>query len=1344
MKLKEMSRRIIAALITIAMITGLVALADKFQYDNALLIFQGFTLSTSADGNVQATVNLHLQDVKTSGVAFRLAYDERYLVPSSYDKNELYTIPTGQTSISIEESGQSSFFKINEVNFPDSNVLPDREFDAIYSADDSYGQCLECMIMVNQDESAVQAGGNIEQIETVDGNQFVINAENGLDLGTLSFRVTDPTGFAKLSNAELKNVLRIAELPAPDNEFPFQIFYIADTEADGGEATGDLEGAAYLDYTFDVENPISSVKPVAGDEIIVSAAEIYEQGGRNGTETDLYTYLNLHMKDVVISYADTTKIMDTVQWLPSNTTISPNSWDATGGDYTVTQYYMGINDDAHRIEAVIHVTPVTLVRYEAADEYLMLNATPTSKADLRLPKKAKAIFDAALPLNYEVKIQDNTWSPDPDTAMPSDWTVAQSFTATVNVPELPIWATVPSDVADTVTVVRAVTGQVAQLGAPDVSVVRDDTTVPPSLKITVNSLGTDPVPAGTEFDIRMPNGEIVDPALYDVDTASGTPVITLPKNGVTPATPNQEAQFKRLKQHINLGNGLGDFEIRAKDSTGVKLPSEWVKLNVAPRDNYYTESKEFDYRIGKVQEAGAISFPKNGIPSVFPTTIALPAGDSVATTYSGADGTEPGALRTVTVDSWAIVHEAASGGTEAVTNTSNLVVGETVTAVGTLATTSYTGYGAVTNNNNNYTITLIMSVSDDDATKTPDITVEPTEWDFGKLTVGYLSTQLVSKEFTIANGTVCAAAGLNVRIEGTNPEAFEVLANAPYRLEIGESGSFVIRTKLGLPVGIYEADVKLYANNGGNTALKTIPIKFEVTDIPMYQVTLTVTKEGTDPLGTAKSYESTGTTEVSSFEENQTVMIKAVPAADTEFVRWEVVDGSEPVTLSSDTTSEATFTMPAGEVKLNAVFTKKLAYDLRITDFAAFDGSADTANKYTQLYQKNGNVFVADSLNQNTLEYYMVVPSSVENTRFEFTLKTATLADGSAVAVNPVMVEYMDESNVLQGTGTRNVQTDVALQYYTEKNNLFTVEKRTMDNVVKITLMKDGDSSVQKTYVIHLYRKLSDAEIADFHPGNTPYGLIDANTIWDDTQKQAAKDAFDKHNTYDTYIPGNAGATTSVYYSSYAWGTANYDKNPNAVVVYQNGSNALKIPGIGAFKNSVGEAITDYSTITAKIAQVNKLQPTAPSIADLRDDFKAVTTSDIVLGNCDASNGELTLNAADIAGRIRPGVYNLVYSFTDFDGKPNESIARPFIILAGNGDLDIDGNCDIIKDGDAIENRYKTLLPFALATSDYADARLYKYRMCDVNNDGDVNRADAKYIKQSHTPVKYYIDLPNA
>jgi len=107
---------------------------------------------------------------------------------------------------------------------------------------------------------------------------------------------------------------------------------------------------------------------------------------------------------------------------------------------------------------------------------------------------------------------------------------------------------------------------------------------------------------------------------------------------------------------------------------------------------------------------------------------------------------------------------------------------------------------------------------------------------------------------------------------------------------------------------------------------------------------------------------------------------------------------------------------------------------------------------------------------------------------------------------------------------------------------------------------------------------------------------------------------------------------------------------------------------------------------------------------------------------------------------IRPGVYDLTYSFMDYDGVTVKTATRKLIILAPVGDENADGVVDTAADSDLVKNRVTDPLGSMVDAGypDYPAWRLFRYRSSDANNDRNVNNIDANQIRHGQEKIVPY------
>lgn len=107
------------------------------------------------------------------------------------------------------------------------------------------------------------------------------------------------------------------------------------------------------------------------------------------------------------------------------------------------------------------------------------------------------------------------------------------------------------------------------------------------------------------------------------------------------------------------------------------------------------------------------------------------------------------------------------------------------------------------------------------------------------------------------------------------------------------------------------------------------------------------------------------------------------------------------------------------------------------------------------------------------------------------------------------------------------------------------------------------------------------------------------------------------------------------------------------------------------------------------------------------------------------------------AGDIRPGAYDMVYSFLDFDHSTTiDSVIRTLVLLGPVGDANADNFPVNTDDKDYIQNRLSD--PLGYTVEDYSDANVFRFRQVDSNNDRNINNIDANEIMSSDRIVDQY------
>lgn len=1280
--------RIICIGVACAMMISFLCVFARQMFPDSKLIFEGLTM-TAAGETIQTFVDVKLSDVEGAGVGFTLQYNSNYIVPSRASDN---------TPIASEGFGDD-FLEFDTDNFPTGCFVQ----DLIGHVSPSNNQ-VEVNLM--PDPTAEDSGPYIKNATDDNGDDLldddgyptkIIDATGDpILLVRISFQVVDPAGLAQLSASEFAKVFTIPK--DEDNENQFSIGYI-DVEASTFPDAVIYNEDEHLGFEFNVVNSVIKAETNIKNPII-TAEEVYEGSiGKTGTEQDLIDYANSHYQNLTVEYASGAMFADVITWgdLSKNFTLRATDssvWDGKGGHiYKLSQNY---NDDIV-VELFIDVQMVTVTSYTSDNDYMVYSESdaPSDLAGLLpdMPTKANAVFDKAVNGTYSAEIHSDTW-----TEVPEDFKNKvrgeYTFTANVNTSELPIWATVN---VDTVSVIRAIGDRT---GNPVVSASTDSDGV---MTITVQSLGADVVPSGTEFVIRMPNGMIIDEQWFDGTSSDTYFTVNLDSPSVGEAQiviavastdAAENANLELLKEYINLGNRApSSFEIAADDPETEKFRSEWVAFVSNPRENEYTGGNDgtnylFDYTTEAGKNLMSYSINAAGLP----ITISLPAGGGVTTTYSGANGREPGFLSTITVKAWNM-----SG---------TLSLGEIVEFTGTLEDTSYAGYGDVVNNDGK-TVTLKLIVNDKPINESikdiPDFVFDTQQ-------EGYGADKLQTAWFEIVNTSLKPIPGLTVSISGDDANLFMMNANPAYQVGVGGKAVFSIGTKQGLPSDEYTATVTIGSIN--TAVLDTFTITFKVVKDEVYFVNVV----NDEPAwGTAQVVGSR------TYCAGDEVILSAVPAnEDYTFEEWQAVTPSDLVFIPDANDPDAVFTMPASDVEVKAIFKESPAAKLRLSALKVQNPVDDSED----ILRADDATMIPIVFDPSTMKYLVCVQSAREQSKMAFQL-LHTDVEGEAVNVAVTHSELSDPITVTMNAGVYETDAFALLQMPTE-------------NLLTITLTC---GSYHKDYTIRIYRAVDVSDRAEYFPGNSPYGLIMSDDVI--TEKEAAKAAFDaNYNKYDpNFVP--AGGNAAIHYVADAWGNTNgsssytnYDKDESAVFVY-NGTSSFRIPKVKKLVNSLGEEVADYTKVKVSIG-FNVLDTFDPS-KPLSSDFGVVTSETLVVPACDADGSVLISGMQQ--WRIRPDIYWIEYLYEDFDGS-TIAAKRPLIVLAANGDVNVDGTQDAL-DAKAIKGRYHDRLPYESLASYATGYRLYKYRICDVNVDGDINNADAACISNPSVIQKYYPDLPS-
>lgn len=1279
------NKKITISTLIVVVFASIIAFAAVAFPSKAMLSFSGIKMVTN-NSKTQGFVDINLKNVNTTNFSFCLKYDTNYIELSDADTNA----PIQNNTTASDDTDKASYnreykyFKQNKEAFPGDNFR-NTSATPIGVADAENGTVI-MNFLPKKDLNAES-----EYIGTVEGDEEekmnILAADKEVQLGQLSFKIKNPFEFAKLTKEELNDIIKIVPFDNMPGVVNFGTeedtgLYIGyyDKEIDDVSWYSDVD--EYVEYNFEIDNELSSVKPLT-DELTVSSYEIYN----DGTMQDLFDFLNRRMSTIVLEYSDGSTVPTVIEWNSENSQVNQIEWNAKGGTYKVTQDY----NENYSITVTVNVTPINLVGYDVENPNITYwvgdeENYPKTFEDLKLAKKARPIIDTYIPNlgipecdieNYSMPDVPHSVSELPDEIKNK---VAGKYTFWGNLKnpqwyEAYPWLTRSSE--DKITFTRNVVESEDEL--PKTLVVeRTSTDEAGRLTIVVsNSDGSD-IPDETVFSIKMPGGEIIDNDNIDEYTSTisdGKATITI-KADIT------KDDQKKLAQLINLGNRAGQFAISSTEPN--KKSGPYTSFETDPRENRYINGNyELDY-----SKQNSAMFPIKANEEL-PTTVTIPIpSDYIATTYSGYDGTESGALETFKVDSWTVLEGEPN------------VVGQTVTVKGRLSDTTYTNYGEV-KNPNDYEVTIKYLVV---AGEDKDQIAEIEDFAYDKQRVEYDYDDLQTHSFTVKNIGATDIYGLTATISlskatygtevGTEgKEAFVITKKLPQILQKGDSVDFDITTKYGLDVGNYECDVSVMSNDG---VLRSFIITFEVKDTPIYKI---IIDSDSEDCGSAKTESESYTA-----EPEEEITIIAEPKEECVFKGWTTVDG-ENVDLADENALKTTFEMPENDVHITAHFEESLGAKLRATELLVKDSDDNTQDLYDETWQ----TVQFDPVKR---EYYVVVPNNIENVKIWFKLREE--AEQATLALTH---KHGDETTDME------ISEKGDDEYY--KSNEAVLDVSPVDNLLELTMiLKDEeDKDVTKSYKIHVYRKIQESNLMVFDYGNSPYGLIMRDGNLD---KDLAKEKFveNDYTFVDGYTP--SGAEVGTMYCEEAWANGdNYDLNDSALFVIN--SKAFKDSGYKKVVNSIGGEVTD---VTKKIT-VNVLTKSNDDEKDgSPEDYSEVKQEVIDLPAGDDTISELSTR------RIRPDHYEIVYSFTDFDGSI-VSIRKPLILLNSLGDINND-NVANSSDSDRIKNRFGNNIANNLNVENYEEGGLLnRYRICDVNKDRAVNLIDANNINKGEISPFY-------
>lgn len=288
----------------------------------------------------------------------------------------------------------------------------------------------------------------------------------------------------------------------------------------------------------------------------------------------------------------------------------------------------------------------------------------------------------------------------------------------------------------------------------------------------------------------------------------------------------------------------------------------------------------------------------------------------------------------------------------------------------------------------------------------------------------------------------------------------------------------------------------------------------------------------------------------------------------------------------------------------------------------------------------------------------------------------------------------------------------------------------------------------QTTYTLHIERLTTPVSSLGY--GNTPYGMIakDQSARWKDENKgeeeteaetiaknkETAKSYFTTNHTFNDMPirPSSSGSLYGGYYTTGAWTSTsrNYDLNENAVVAYLD--MAFADPGV-SFVDSEGRKVSfgvnaadsRYThCVTRKIGLLVADNALTPDLYGATASTEGVSRLWYVGGSARTNVNEASQvlqnangsDEVDLRGlKVLPGIYEMVYTFTDPVNGDVVTVTRPLVVLPIPGDVDMDG---------AVTHADAKVLQDNRATWDTASGAVFRLLRERVYNDAQVKVGD--------------------
>ncbi len=355
-----------------------------------------------------------------------------------------------------------------------------------------------------------------------------------------------------------------------------------------------------------------------------------------------------------------------------------------------------------------------------------------------------------------------------------------------------------------------------------------------------------------------------------------------------------------------------------------------------------------------------------------------------------------------------------------------------------------------------------------------------------------------------------------------------------------------------------------------------------------------------------------------------------------------------------------------------------------------------TPSPDTTYYLSSDKTLQEDKFKAETKTYYVSVPNETEQIRMD-----VSSSEKPTVTVNSASV---------------NVTASDAKKYSSDLFDLAELDKTVNDGYNNTVTITAGGT----TYTVYIRRLLKPKITLNY--GNSPYGEIMKASNIADSDKQAAKDAFNVKNKYDaSYLPSDVASKQRIIYTLNAWGKStdpevNMDRNDYALFVYE--QTDFSDPGYTA-TDSLGEPY-DVTQVQREI-KVCRL-----SGGNISENVSAKNYEVYTIVN-EPSNYLFTQITSKSKKFLRPDIYDLKYSF--YDSVANETVecVRKIIVIPKMSDTNMDG---AVNTNDIAYVKIASQGGTIVATNVPERIKnLFLNRVFDGNYDTAINTNDIAYVK---------------